>query len=371
MVQTLISIAPKVVPLVYDILEKDSNHEYGLRYNADYGVIRTTHFKAFDYIDDVLVVEKVDDERSHWWIKAFEPGKGYWDGTSLLPDKGKIGFLNFDALFKASLFHDVVYKKVEALSKATGVPEEKLLAFADDMLDILAEGYGASKKMARPIHSIVRFGGSLYHKLKKIIGVFLIATLCGCYSLQTEMEGDPPEIITIGPVLITITNAIHDAQISLLTNSVPQNDKIIVPTEQSPSTTILSDSTADSKFKIVSFGSPNVSKASETDSAQISNLKMDRNGLSYRWTKGGSEQLGATSESDYDHTIAVAGYSDDGKTFRCAKFDWISTSRKTRNFRNIYEHYNGFDSDKLFVAKKRCFFIMGIDGKRRTNILTD
>ena len=100
MVQTLISVAPKVAPIIYDILEKDGNHEYGLQYNVDYGVIRTTHFKAFDYIDDVVVVEKVDEERSHWWLKAFEPGKGYWDGTSLLPDRGKIGFLDFNALFK-------------------------------------------------------------------------------------------------------------------------------------------------------------------------------------------------------------------------------------------------------------------------------
>jgi hypothetical protein len=206
MIQTLISVAPKVAPIVYDILEKDSNHEYGLRYNADYGIIRTTHFKAFDYIDDVLVVERVDDERSHWWIKSFKPGNGLWDGTSLMPDKGKIGFLNFDALFKASLFHDVIYKRVEELSKSTGIPEEKLLAFADDMLAILAEGYGASKKMAKPIHSIVRFGGSLYHKIKKIICILLLVSLCGCYTIKTQMENPPPNIEWEGPFLIGETN---------------------------------------------------------------------------------------------------------------------------------------------------------------------
>lgn len=69
MIQTLISAAPKVLPVVYDILEKDGNHEYGLKYNVDYGIIRTTHFKAFDYIDDVIVVERVDEERSHCGLK--------------------------------------------------------------------------------------------------------------------------------------------------------------------------------------------------------------------------------------------------------------------------------------------------------------
>jgi len=200
MVQTLISVAPKVAPIIYDILEKDGNHEYGLKYNVDYGVIRTTHFKAFDYIDDVIVVEKVDEERSHWWFKAFEPGKGYWDGTSLLPDKGKIGFLNFDALFKASVFHDVIYKKAEAISKATGIPVEKILAFADDMLKILAEGYGASKKMTGPVHTLVRFGGSLYHNIKKLFLIALLLSLCGCYTIKTEMESPPPEIHYVGPM---------------------------------------------------------------------------------------------------------------------------------------------------------------------------
>lgn len=200
MVQTLISVAPKVAPIIYDILEKDGNHEYGLKYNVDYGVIRTMHFKAFDYIDDVIVVEKVDEERSHWWFKAFEPGKGYWDGTSLLPDKGKIGFLNFDALFKASVFHDVIYKKAEAISKATGIPVEKILAFADDMLKILAEGYGASKKMTGPVHTLVRFGGSLYHNIKKLFLIALLLSLCGCYTIKTEMESPPPEIHYVGPM---------------------------------------------------------------------------------------------------------------------------------------------------------------------------
>ena len=136
---TLLTVVPKLAPIVYSVIEKDGNHEYGLQYNVDYGVIRTTHFKAFDYIDDVLVVERIDDERSHWWFQAFKPGKGYWDGTSLLPDKGKIFVFDFNALFKASLFHDVLYKKAEAISKATGIPVEKILAFADDMLKILAE----------------------------------------------------------------------------------------------------------------------------------------------------------------------------------------------------------------------------------------
>lgn len=123
-------------------------------------------------------------------------------------------------------------------------------------------------------------------------------------------------------------------------------------------------------IKIDSFGSPNTSKATEDPNAQIKDLKLNKDGLSYRWAKGGCENLGASSKGDYSQTIAVAGYGD-GKTFKCAKFDWISTSRTSRSFENIYDHYNGFDPDAFFKAPHRCFFIMGADGKRRTNILTD
>ena len=367
---TLITVIPKLAPIIYDVIERDNNHEYGLKYNVDYGIVRTTHFKAFDYIDDVLVVEKVDEERSHWWIKSFEPGRGLWDGTSLLPDKGKISFLNFDALFKASLFHDVVYKRAEELSKATGIPVEKLLAFADDMLKILADGYGASEKMTTPVHWLVRTGGSLYHKIKKILAVGLVLLMSGCYSIQTEIESPVPEIHWTGPFSFDTTNKL-DTTANLpghsQNDSAPTNEYISIPSVPNQPVTPEVPPIA---FQIESFGSPNCSKAKEVSEAQIKDLKISKNGLTYRWATGGCEKFGASSASDYSQTLAVAGYGD-GKTFKAAKFDWISTSRTSRSFENIYDHYNGFDPDKFFSAKHRCFFIMSKEGKRRTNVLVD
>ena len=75
--------------------------------------------------------------------------------------------------------------------------------------------------------------------------------------------------------------------------------------------------------------------------------------------------LAGKKSKEYEFT------KSDGKTFKAAKFDWISTSRTSRSFENIYDHYNGFDPDKFFSAKHRCFFIMSKDGKRRTNVLVD
>ncbi len=194
-------------PIVYkavDALKQDQNHCYGLMHSVDYGVIKTTHFAAFDYNDDFLLVEKVDENRAHWWLKAFSPDSGIWDGTSLLPDGGTV---DFDALFKASVFHDVGYQRAEAISKATGVPVEVLLAFFDDCLRILAKQYGAKESTSKGVWWLTRFGGAFYHRIKRLIGVISIAALMaltvGCYTLQTEIENDtPPTIDWTGPFII-------------------------------------------------------------------------------------------------------------------------------------------------------------------------
>ena len=379
MIKTLISVAPKVAPIVYKVFKEDANHFYGNQFIVDYGVIRTTHFKAFDYEDQFLVVERVDEERSHWWIKNFAPETKVWDGSSLALDKGKIWFLDFDALFRASMFHDVVYERAEAISKATGIPVKKLLAFADDCLKILAEGYGASPKMTTPLHKILRFGGNMFHRLKKLFVLALLLSLCGCYTVQTEMEGPPPDIQWIGPIfdILNDQSTTNNTQEIVINQNSKTNNIITTTNPVQPETSNVNAETTQSQtdlnkdIRIASFGSPNCSKATEIADCQIAKFKMNKSGMSYKWVSGGCERLGASSKEDYSQTIAIIGYSNDGITFHCGKFDWVSTSRETRDFKNIYEGYNGFDKDKFFNAKRHCFFVMSKDGKKRTNILTD
>lgn len=198
---TLNSIAPIVYKFAKTIVEADTNHFYGLMYSVDYGVISTTRFKAFDYEDDVFLVRRIDDERSSWWLKDFDAEKKYWDGTSNLPDGGT---KSLDALFRASVFHDCGYQKAKDISVATGIPEKVLLAFFDDCFKILSEGYGASKKVTGPIYQILRLGGGIYHKIRKLLGIlFLCVLLSGCYSVKTKMESPPPTIEWTGPITIT------------------------------------------------------------------------------------------------------------------------------------------------------------------------
>jgi hypothetical protein len=114
------------------------------------------------------------------------------------------------------------------------------------------------------------------------------------------------------------------------------------------------------------WGGFNGSKSTETDKAQIKNLKVSNDKMSYEWAAGGCENLGATSSGDADHTLACL-FLDDG---RGGKFDWISTSRKTRDFNNIHGGYNGWDANAFKNAKKVWFCICSRNGLVRTNLIS-
>lgn len=103
--------------------------------------------------------------------------------------------------------------------------------------------------------------------------------------------------------------------------------------------------------------------------ARILNLSVSSSGMSYKWLSGGCENLGATSKDDYKHTVACLFCLVGGK-WRGGKFDWISTSRTTRDFKNITEGYVGWDREAVGKADKFAFVIIGADGKRRTNVIS-
>jgi len=114
------------------------------------------------------------------------------------------------------------------------------------------------------------------------------------------------------------------------------------------------------------WGGFNGSKAKESDKARIKNLKLTSSGMSYSWESGGCEDLGASSEDDHTHTLACL-FLQDG---RGGKFDWISTSRRTRSFHNIDEGYCGWSKSAFDASKKVWFCICSKDGKRRTNLIS-
>lgn len=115
------------------------------------------------------------------------------------------------------------------------------------------------------------------------------------------------------------------------------------------------------------WGGFNGKGATQASNAQIADLKVG-SGLSYRWVSGGCEALGAPNRTDAGYTLACLFCKIDGK-WKGGKFDWISTSRTTRDFKNISSGYNGWDKNAISKATAYRFVIVSRDGKRRTNVI--
>lgn len=107
--------------------------------------------------------------------------------------------------------------------------------------------------------------------------------------------------------------------------------------------------------------------ASLDGKARIMGLRVSANGLSYSWMSGGCENLGASSKEDAACIAAL--FCLIGGKWRGGKFEWISTSRTTRDFTNIAEGYGGWDKGAVGKADKFAFVICSRDGKRRTNVI--
>lgn len=107
--------------------------------------------------------------------------------------------------------------------------------------------------------------------------------------------------------------------------------------------------------------------ASLDGKARIMGLRVTSGGLSYSWMSGGCENLGAPGK---DNAACIAAlFCLVGGKWQGGKFDWISTSRTTRGFKNIAEGYGGWDKSAVGKADKFAFVICSRDGKRRTNVI--
>ena len=66
--------------------------------------------------------------------------------------------------------------------------------------------------------------------------------------------------------------------------------------------------------------------------------------------------------------LAILVVRRNGKTtFDGGKFDWISESRKTRDFKNIRGNYGGWPGDSIEAGVEFAFCIASVDGRHRSN----
>ena len=103
--------------------------------------------------------------------------------------------------------------------------------------------------------------------------------------------------------------------------------------------------------------------------ARIGNLKVNRSGLSFSWISGSCESLGPT-KGRTDAACHARLWVKIGGSWKGGKFDWISTSRTKRDFKNINSGYNGWSSSMLTQASEFGFDIYHPGTKKSTNRAT-
>ena len=111
-------------------------------------------------------------------------------------------------------------------------------------------------------------------------------------------------------------------------------------------------------------------KAVEDPETQIGGFSINRQKLSYKWTKGDLSKWGVTDPGDAGKALACAFFwSERERAWIGGKYDWISSNRLTRGLENIYSRYNGWDPDEFWAAPRRAFCIVDKAGNRRTNLV--
>lgn len=105
--------------------------------------------------------------------------------------------------------------------------------------------------------------------------------------------------------------------------------------------------------------------------ARITNLTFSKAALAYRWAGGGCEALGAKSAGDSDATICAVFFRHADGTWRGGKFDWISTSRTSREMKHINGStpYHNWDASVIPNPADSCFVIVSVRTGTRTNVI--
>lgn len=109
-------------------------------------------------------------------------------------------------------------------------------------------------------------------------------------------------------------------------------------------------------------------KSAQLAGCRVSGLRVTPNGLSYKWTVGGCEDLDRScTHSNPSCTCAL--FCRVGGKWIGGKFDHISTDRRTRDFENINDGYGGWDPSALRDADAFAFVILDDGARRRTNVI--
>jgi len=119
------------------------------------------------------------------------------------------------------------------------------------------------------------------------------------------------------------------------------------------------------------YGGVKGENAVEDPAVRISNLRINgRSGMSYSWDNGSSLAAWGLGNDTAGALACIFYLGSDGEWYG-GKFDWISTSRRTRDFENLNSGYNGWQPEKFYAAKHHGFLILSSNGKKRSNFIIE
>ena len=99
----------------------------------------------------------------------------------------------------------------------------------------------------------------------------------------------------------------------------------------------------------------------------IGDLKMKSDGLSFKWVNDLSA-WGIANE-DASQALACLFVQTAGGEWVGGKFDWISSSRTTRDFKNVYSGYNDWSLANVPNPCTVAFVVVSKDGKKLSNVI--
>lgn len=123
---------------------------------------------------------------------------------------------------------------------------------------------------------------------------------------------------------------------------------------------------ADYSALVWTFGGFSGARAA-LDKPRIASLRMNgMSGLSYRWA-GPNLSAWGLGHTDAAALACLFVQRADG-SWVGGKFDWISSSRTTRDFKNL-DGYNGWSLAGIPNPCRAAFVVVSADGRRRSNVI--
>ncbi len=215
------------------------------------------------------------------------------------------------------------------------------------------------------------FDGCLPAILIVVAIVATVAAITGC----TTDAGTGDAIVRIPAAVVdAVTDAAQRAAEAIQqTQTAAEPGEAVIDTpaasEPAPGTTAPPTDDADEvPFADLKWtcGGFNGGSAKECPAVQIGSLKVSSSGMSYKYTTASLSVWGLAKD---DAGALACLFVRRNGAWTGGKFDWISSSRLSRDFKNISGGYNGWPTDAIGTADAYAFVIVSENGKKRTNVI--